>query len=152
MSNFTHLHVHTQYSILDGAANIKVMLERVKELGMESLAITDHGNMYGVLEFFNTAKKIGIKPILGCEMYVAEDRHNKSGSESRSGYHLILLAKNEKGYSNLIKLCSMGFLKENFYYKPRIDKELLKQYTEGLICCSACLGGELPQTILFRIV
>ena len=150
MSNFTHLHVHTQYSILDGAANIKVMLERVKELGMESLAITDHGNMYGVLEFFNTAKKIGIKPILGCEMYVAEDRHNKSGSESRSGYHLILLAKNEKGYSNLIKLCSMGFLKENFYYKPRIDKELLKQYTEGLICCSACLGGELPQTILHK--
>ena len=148
MSKFTHLHVHTQYSILDGAANIKVMLERVKELGMESLAITDHGNMYGVLEFFNTAKKVGIKPILGCEMYVAEDRHNKSGSESRSGYHLILLAKNEKGYSNLIKLCSMGFLKENFYYKPRIDKELLSQYTEGLICCSACLGGELPQTIL----
>ena len=148
MSNFTHLHVHTQYSILDGAANIKVMLERVKELGMDSLAITDHGNMYGVLEFFNTAKKVGIKPILGCEMYVAEDRHNKVGNESRSGYHLILLAKNEKGYSNLIKLCSMGFLKENYYYTPRIDKELLRQYTEGLICCSACLGGELPQTIL----
>ena len=148
MSNFTHLHVHTQYSILDGHAEIKTMLNRVKELGMDSIAITDHGNMYGVLEFFNTAKKVGIKPILGCEMYVAEDRHNKIGPESRSGYHLILLAKNEKGYGNLIKLCSMGFLKENYYYTPRIDKELLSKYTEGLICCSACLGGELPQTIL----
>ncbi|MBR5783598.1 MAG: DNA polymerase III subunit alpha [Bacteroidales bacterium] len=148
MANFTHLHVHTQYSILDGAANIKAVLERVKELGMDSLAITDHGNMYGVLEFFNTAKKVGIKPILGCEMYVAEDRHNKTGPESRSGYHLILLAKNEIGYNNLIKLCSLGFLKENYYYTPRIDKELLRQYSEGLICCSACLGGELPQTIM----
>ena len=148
MSNFTHLHVHTQYSILDGAADIKKLLARVKELGMESLAITDHGNMYGVLEFFNASKKAGIKPILGCEMYVAEDRHVKIGSESRSGYHLILLAKNETGYNNLIKLCSMGYLKENFYYKPRIDKELLRQHTEGLICCSACLGGELPKTIM----
>ncbi len=148
MSNFTHLHVHTQYSILDGAANIKVLLNQVKALGMTSIAITDHGNMYGVLEFFNTAKKVGIKPILGCEMYVAEDRHNKTGPESRSGYHLILLAKNEVGYKNLIKLCSLGFLKENFYYTPRIDKKLLREHTEGLICCSACLGGELSQTIM----
>ena len=144
MSNFTHLHVHTQYSILDGAAKISTLLDRVKELGMEACAITDHGNMYGVLEFHSTAKKKGIKPILGCEVYVAENRLAKT----RSGYHLILLAKNKIGYQNLAKLSSLGFKDEHFYYTPRIDKELLNQYREGLIVCSACIGGEIPKAIL----
>lgn len=150
MPKFTHLHVHTQYSILDGAANIKTLISRVKELGMDSLAITDHGSMYGVLEFFNEAKKQGIKPILGCEAYVADNRFEKRGKEDRSGYHLILLAKNRKGYENIVKLCSLGFKKEHFYYTPRIDKELLRQHSEGIIASSACLGGEIPQWILAR--
>ncbi len=150
MPAFTHLHVHTQYSILDGAANIKELIKRVKELGMDSLAITDHGAMYGVLEFFNEAQKQGIKPILGCEMYVADNRLEKKGKEDRSGYHLILLAKNKTGYENIVKLCSLGFKKEHFYYTPRIDKELLRQYNEGVIASSACLGGEISQNILAR--
>lgn len=149
MTNFTHLHVHTQYSILDGAAGIKGLLKRAKELGMEALAITDHGNMYGVLEFFEAAQKEGIKPLLGCEMYCArESRFNKKGKEDFSGDHLILIAKNAIGYHNLIKLDSMAFDKNAFYRTSRIDKELLFQNCEGLICCSACLGGEIPQLIM----
>ncbi len=148
MAQFTHLHVHTQYSILDGASNIKKLLERAKELGMESLAITDHGNMFGVKNFHEVANKVGIKPILGCECYVARtSRHNKTEREDRSGHHLILLAKNEIGYHNLIRLASYAYT-EGFYYTPRIDKELLERYHEGLICCSACLGGEIQQHIL----
>lgn len=150
MTPFTHLHVHTQYSLLDGACEIKKLLKCTKELGMDSIAITDHGNMYGVLDFYNAAKKEGIKPILGCEMYVARtDRFDKS-TNNRSGFHLILLAKNATGYGNLIKLDSMAFHPDAFYYTPRIDKELLFQHTEGLICCSACLGGEIPWLILNR--
>ena len=148
MSKFTHLHVHTQYSILDGAAEIGTLLKRAKSYNMEALAITDHGNMYGVFEFVNKAQKEGIKPIVGCEVYVAEgSRHNKQGREDRSGFHLILLAKNKLGYHNLSKLSSLGFL-EGFYYTPRIDKELLRKYSEGLIACSACLGGEISQAIM----
>lgn len=144
---FTHLHVHTQYSILDGAADIGKLIAKTKELGMKSIAITDHGNMFGVLEFYNTCIKNEIKPILGCEMYVSpQSRFIKDGVHF-SGHHLILLAKNETGYKNLIKLNSLSFAKEAKYRTPRIDEELLFQYAEGLICCSACLGGVLPKAI-----
>ncbi|MEI7595838.1 MAG: DNA polymerase III subunit alpha [Bacteroidota bacterium] len=148
MPEFTHLHVHTQYSILDGAAEIGKLLKTAKSYDMKALAITDHGNMYGVFEFVNKAQKEGIKPIVGCEVYVAEkSRFEKDGKDDRSGYHLILLAKNKLGYHNLSKLCSLGHL-EGFYYTPRIDKELLSQYCEGIIASSACLGGEIAQTIM----
>jgi len=149
MPDFTHLHVHTQYSILDGACNIKELMLQVKEYGMSSIAITDHGNMYGVLEFVNAAKSNGIKPIIGCEMYVADgSRFEKKGKEDRSGYHLILLAKNKTGYHNLARLCSLSFKRDAFYYTPRIDKELLKKYHEGIIASTACLGGEVASAIL----
>ncbi len=148
MSDFTHLHVHTQYSILDGAANIPLLIQRAKELGMNSLAITDHGNMYGVLKFFNESKKQGIKPIIGCEVYIArESRTKKEKTRGKQYYHLILLAKNKTGYHNLAKLTSLGYL-EGFYYRPRIDKEILEKYSEGIIVSTACLGGEIPQSIM----
>jgi DNA polymerase III subunit alpha len=148
MPGFVHLHQHTQYSILDGAANINKLLAKAKELKMNALAITDHGNMYGAVNFYQQAKKEGIKPIIGCEVYVAPvSRLEKKGKESRSGFHLILLAKNKVGYHNLAKLVTRGY-KEGFYYTPRVDKELLKEYREGLIACSACIGGEIPSTIL----
>ena len=146
--DFTHLHVHTQYSILDGAAQIEPLLRKAKDDGMTALAITDHGNMYGAVEFSETARKVGIKPIVGCEVYVAEgSRNDKRGREDRSGYHLVLLAKNQKGYENLSFLVSTGFL-EGFYYTPRIDKELLRMHSEGIIASSACLAGEIPQTLM----
>ncbi len=148
MPEFTHLHVHTQYSILDGAANIELLIKKAKESGMSALAITDHGNMYGVLKFYSEAKKQGIKPIIGCEVYVAkESRTVKEKTRGRHYHHLILLAKNLTGYHNLSKLISLGYL-EGFYYKPRIDKEILEQYSEGIIVSSACLGGEVPQMVL----
>jgi DNA polymerase III subunit alpha len=148
MAEFTHLHVHTQYSILDGAAKVKKLIKKAVDSGMKHLAITDHGNMYGVMNFVTEARKQGIKPIIGCEVYVARNsRFSKTGKEERSGYHLILLAKNLEGYKNLSKLVSLGFL-EGFYYTPRIDKEILKKYSEGLICSSACLGGEIPKALL----
>lgn len=146
--DFTHLHVHTQYSILDGAAQIEPLLRKAKDDGMTALAITDHGNMYGAVDFSETARKVGIKPIIGCEVYVAEgSRSDKRGREDRSGYHLVLLAKNQKGYENLSFLVSTGFL-EGFYYTPRIDKELLRKHSEGIIASSACLAGEIPQTLM----
>ena len=146
MPDFVHLHVHTQYSILDGAAAIKPLVKRAKALGMTALAITDHGNMYGVKAFHDAATEAGIKPILGCEVYVVKNRFEKDKDE-KAGDHLILLAKNLQGYHNLCKMVSYSFT-EGFYYKPRVDKQLLEQYREGLVCCSACLGGELPQAIL----
>ncbi|MEI6123482.1 MAG: DNA polymerase III subunit alpha [Bacteroidota bacterium] len=147
MSNFTHIHVHTQYSILDGASDIKKLVAKVKLNGMTAIAITDHGNMFGVKEFHNETRKHGIKPLLGCEMYVAsKSRFDKSDSEDRSGYHLILIARNETGYRNLCKLNSLAW-KEGFYYKPRIDWELLRLYHEGLIASTACLAGEIPSAI-----
>ena len=147
MSQFVHLHVHTQYSILDGASGIKSLVKRAVELGMPALAITDHGNMFGVKQFHTESVAAGIKPILGCEVYVSKgSRLDRSDKDDR-GRHLILLAKNEKGYHNLVKLVSYGWT-EGYYYRPRIDKELMRKYSEGLICCSACLGGELPQAIL----
>jgi len=148
MGVFSHLHVHTQYSILDGASNISNLMDKVKSLGMEAVAITDHGNMFGVKEFHASALKKGIKPVIGCEIYVAKRSiADVSGKEDRSGDHLILLAKNLTGYKNLIKLVSIAWIK-GFYYKPRIDKELLAQYKEGLIASSACLAGEIQDEIL----
>ncbi len=145
---FVHLHVHTEYSLLDGASKIKPLVARAKELGMPALAITDHGCMYGVVEFYKEAKKAGIKPIIGCEVYLAkESRFGKQGLERDGAFHLVLLAKNLAGYRNLVKLVSAGYL-EGFYYKPRIDKELLREHADGLICLSACLGGEIPSLLM----
>ncbi len=149
---FTHLHVHTQYSILDGAADIPGLIEKAKADGMIALAITDHGNMFGVKEFFNTAHKKGIKPILGCEVYVADkSRHDKTDKSDAGGRHLILLAKNLTGYKNLLKLVSYGWT-EGFYYKPRIDRELLRKYHEGLMASSACLNGVISYHIRHETV
>ncbi len=130
MNNFTHLHVHTQFSILDGAANIKDLVQKAKDDGMTALSITDHGNMYGVKLFHQTAIGAGIKPILGIESYVARrTRHDKKEKVDRSGYHLILLAKNKAGYYSLSKLASLAYI-DGLYYKPRIDRELLEKYNE----------------------
>lgn len=144
---FTHLHVHTEYSLLDGSAKIKELVQRVKELGMNSIAITDHGAMYGAVEFYKAALEAGIKPIIGCEVYVAEGSRFKKEGKGGGYYHLVLLAENNEGYQNLIKLVSYGFT-EGFYYKPRVDKELLRKYSKGLIASSACLAGEVPRNIL----
>lgn len=143
---FTHLHVHTEYSLLDGSSKIKEITSRAKELGMKSLAITDHGVMYGVIDFYKAAKEVGIKPILGCEVYVAPgSRFDKQPGESESRYyHLVLLAENNTGYKNLMKIVSRGFT-EGFYYKPRIDYEVLEQFHEGIIALSACLAGEVQR-------
>ncbi len=148
MKSFVHLHVHSQYSILDGACKISDLVSKAREYGMPAVALTDHGNLFGVVEFFKAAKKEGIKPIIGVEAYVAEkSMEDRTVSEKRSGYHLILLAKNLTGYQNLMKLVSYAHL-YGFYYKPRMDKNLLRQYSEGIIASSACLGGEIPQKIL----
>lgn len=145
---FTHLHVHTEYSLLDGFSRIKELIERAKELGMDSIAITDHGVMYGVIDFYKIAKENGIKPIIGCEVYVAsKGRKYKEYSKENFYYHLVLLAENETGYKNLTKLVSLGFT-EGFYYKPRVDIELLEQYHEGIIALSACLAGPISKTLL----
>ena len=146
---FTHLHVHTEYSLLDGSSKIKELLPRAKELGMDSLAITDHGVMYGVIDFYKKAKEVGIKPILGCEVYVAPgsrfDREQSRGEDRY--YHLVLLAENNQGYQNLMKIVTRGFT-EGYYYRPRVDYEVLEKYHEGLIALSACLAGEIPNKIL----
>jgi len=147
MSGFVHLHLHTQYSILDGATPIESLMDRAVSLGMPAVAITDHGNMFGVKHFYDAARAKKLKPILGCELYLApKGRKDKSDVEDRSRYHLILLAKNKTGYHNLVKLVSLAYI-EGFYYKPRIDWELLEQYHEGLIACSSCLAGELPRAV-----
>ena len=145
--DFTHLHVHTEYSLLDGSNKIKEYVARVKELGMDSAAITDHGVMYGCIDFYRAAKEAGIRPILGCEVYVAPgSRFDKEAGGSSSGryYHLVLLAENNQGYANLMKIVSKGFV-EGYYYKPRVDLELLRQYHEGIIALSACLAGEVAR-------
>ena len=144
--DFTHLHVHTEYSLLDGSNKIKEYVARVKELGMDSAAITDHGVMYGCIDFYRAAKEAGIRPILGCEVYVAPgSRFDKeAGGSSGRYYHLVLLAENNQGYANLMKIVSKGFV-EGYYYKPRVDLELLKQYHEGIIALSACLAGEVAR-------
>ena len=146
---FVHLHTHTEYSLLDGSNKIKEYVSRVKELGMNSAAITDHGNMYGVVEFYKTAKAADINPVIGCEIYVAPnsrfDRETSHGEDRY--YHLILLAENNTGYANLMKIVSIGFT-EGYYYRPRVDFETLQKYHEGLICLSACLAGEVPRYIV----
>ena len=145
---FVHLHTHTEYSLLDGAARIADLVATAKRHGQPALAVTDHGALYGAVKFYTSAKAAGIKPIIGCEMYMApRSRHYKEGRTDRDPNHLILLARNETGYRNLIQLVSRSHL-EGYYYKPRLDKELLADHAEGLICLSACIGGELPQAIL----
>ena len=147
---FVHLHVHTQYSILDGQASIGSLFERAKELGMPALAITDHGNMYGVKEFLKVAKKFPeVKPIIGCEVYVTRHYDHKLKDTSHRGYyHLILLAKNYTGYKNLMKICSTGHIEGLYYGKPRVSHEIIEQNAEGLVCCSACIAGEVPRAII----
>ncbi len=146
--DFVHLHVHSEYSLLDGACRIKRLVSRVKELGQSAVAITDHGVMYGCVDFYNECIKNGIKPIIGCEVYVASrDRFSKESREDMFPYHLLLLCRNNEGYQNLIKLVSAAHT-EGFYYKPRCDIELLRKYSDGLICLSACLAGEIPRLLL----
>lgn len=146
--DFVHLHTHSEYSLLDGACKIDKLISRAKELGMKAIALTDHGNMYGVINFYKEAKKQGIKPIIGCEVYVApRSRFDMEGRSDKDPAHLVLLAENFKGWQNLVKIVSAGFT-EGFYYKPRVDAELLKKYHEGIIALSACLAGNIPQCIL----
>ena len=148
MPDFVHLHVHSEFSLLDGANRIKDLPVRAKELGMKAMAITDHGVMFGAIDFYKACLANGIKPIIGCEVYVApRGREDKVPNIDARYNHLILLAKDNEGYKNLTKLVSIGFT-EGFYYKPRIDKEVLEKYHEGLVCCSACLAGEVSQAIL----
>ena len=148
--SFTHLHVHTEFSLLDGSSKIKEIVKQAKELNMDSLAITDHGVMYGVIDFYRAAKEIGIKPILGCEVYVAPnsrfDKEPGGAADDDRYYHLVLLAENDTGYHNLMKIVSKGFV-EGFYYKPRIDMEILREYSEGIIALSACLAGEVQRLL-----
>ena len=144
---FTHLHVHSEYSLLDGMCQIKPLVARAKQLGMDSLAITDHGVMYGVIEFYQQAREAGIRPIIGCEVYIAQNNHSNRNPGEKSNYHLVLLAKNQTGYRNLIQLVTRAHL-EGFYYKPRIDKELLREFSAGLVALSACTSGEVSQLIL----
>ncbi len=146
--NFTHLHVHTEYSLLDGCCRIKKLIDKTAELGQKAIAITDHGVMYGVIEFYKYAKEKGVKPIIGCEVYVAPRSRLDKVKGPDTGYsHLVLLCKNNEGYQNLIKLVSLGFT-EGFYSKPRVDREVLEKYSEGLICLSACLAGEIPKSLM----
>src|SRR5574344_1847062 len=146
--SFVHLHVHTQYSILDGQSSIENLFARAQELGMPGLAITDHGNMYGVKEFYKYAKKYpDIKPIIGCEIYVSTCDHRLKDKDHRAYYLLILLAKNYHGYKNLMKIVSTGHI-EGMYYRPRVSHEVIEKYHENLICSSACLAGEIPHDII----
>jgi len=147
-NRFIHLHVHTEYSLLDGASRIKKVVETAAGMGMQSLAITDHGVMYGVVDFYKACLKQNIKPILGCEVYVApRTRHDRTPKVDDNLYHLVLLAENETGYRNLLRLVSLGFT-EGFYYKPRVDKELLAAHSEGLIALSGCIAGEVATHII----
>src|SRR2546421_9557809 len=151
--SFVHLHVHTHYSLLDGANRVPDLVARTKELGMDAIAITDHGCLFGVVEFYNECKKEGIKPIIGMESYMAPgDRRERStpgGNAGEAAFHLLLLAENLEGYRNLLKLSSTAY-REGFYYKPRIDKEILRQHSKGLFATSACLGGEIPSAFMKR--
>jgi len=147
-SNFVHLHNHTEYSFLDGAIRIKNLVAKAKEFGMPALAITDHGGLFGAVEFFNTCLAEGIKPIIGFEAYVApQSRLDKNKTGDENYHHLILLARNNEGYKNLMQLSSIGYL-EGFYYKPRIDLEVLRKYSSGLIATSACVAGAIPRALL----
>src|SRR6266545_99898 len=147
MADFVHLHLHTEYSLLDGACRVEELLDQAARLKMPALAVTEHGNMFSSIVFYDQAKKRGVKPILGCEVYVAPgDRRTKSGTPGETANHLVLLAEMTQGYHNLIKLVSFGYT-EGFYYKPRIDKDLLAQHSVGLIGLSSCLKGEVATGI-----
>lgn len=147
MPRFTHLHVHSHYSLLDGLAKIDDLVTKTKALGMDSLALTDHGNLYGAVEFYKKAKKEGLKPILGIEAYLAPNGHlNKRPGIDELRYHLILLAKDKIGWKNLVKLATIAST-DGFYYKPRIDKEILLKYAEGLVCLSGCFSGEISRLL-----
>ena len=147
---FTHLHVHSHYSLLDGLPKIDELLDYVKKLGMDSVALTDHGNIYGAVEFYKKAKERGIKPIIGSEIYLALEKMNQERPNiDDKRYHLVLLVKNEEGYKNLVKLLTRAHL-EGFYYKPRVDEELLAKHSKGLIALSACLAGKIPKLILAK--
>ena len=152
MPDFCHLHCHTQFSLLDGAANIDSMILKAKADGQQAVAISDHGNMFGAFNFFSSAKKHGIKPIIGCEVYVVKDRHIRefTGGRKDKRYHQLLLAKNPTGYQNLSKICSIGFIDGLYRQFPRVDKEVIKKYSEGLIATSCCIGAEVPQTIIMH--
>ena len=148
MGEFVHLHLHTEYSLLDGATRISSIADKALALGQDAVAITDHGVMYGAVEFYQSLKAKGVKPIIGCEVYVASrSRHSKEGRADASGNHLILLCKNEIGYKNLSYMVSMSFI-DGFYSKPRVDMELLRAHSEGLVALSACIAGKIPQAIL----
>ena len=145
--SFVHLHVHSEYSLLDGFSNIPKMVKRAKELGMPALGLTDHGTMFGVIDFYNAATKEGIKPIIGVESYMAaRGMHDRDSQLDKTSSHLLLLAENETGYRNLLKIASASQL-EGFYYRPRIDHEFLAQHAEGLICTSGCMSAEIPRLI-----
>ncbi len=146
-NGFVHLHVHTEYSLLDGSTRIEELVRRTKELGMDSIAITDHGSMFGVIQFYKEAKKQGIKPILGSEVYMAINKYTEREPKDKNQYHLVLLAENNEGYQNLMKIVSEGYV-NGFYYKPRVDKDILRKYSSGIIALSACLGGEVQQYLL----
>src|SRR3989344_4630834 len=144
---FVHLHTHSHYSLLDGLSKIDGLIETAQSHGMNALALTDHGNLYGAIEFYKKCTKAGIKPIIGVEAYITADMHAKAGGADDKRYHLILLAKNNTGYKNLLKLVTAAHL-EGFYYKPRIDKEFLRAHAEGLIALSGCLSGDVPRALL----
>ena len=146
--SFVHLHLHTEYSLLDGMCRVGDILQKAKDQGMSALAITDHGAMYGAFKYYVKAKEIGVKPIIGVELYKAKkSRFDKQANVDRDRYHLVLLAKDFEGYRNLLKLVSIAHL-EGFYYKPRVDFEILKKFSKGIIAMSACLAGEIPQALL----
>ena len=146
-SKFVHLHVHTEYSLLDGASTLNNLVNKAKELKMPAIALTDHGNMYGAIDFYDKAVKAGVKPIIGCEIYVAPGSRfeKKSHGIHEAAFHLTLLAKDMEGYKNLMKLVSIGH-QEGFYYRPRVDKEILKEFSSGLVALSGCLKGEVCYT------
>ncbi len=152
MPEFCHLHVHSQYSLLDGQATIDDMVKKAKADGMKAMALTDHGNMFGAFEFYEAAKKVGIQPVLGCEFYVVEEmtRREFLGGTRDHRHHQLILAKNAEGYRNLSKLCSLGYI-DGFYQKyPRIDKKLIRKYSGGLVATTCCIGAEVPQAILHK--
>ena len=143
-NEFVHLHVHSEYSLLDGACRISELVDQVKQHGQTAVAVTDHGNLYGAVAFYDAALAAGIRPIIGCEVYVAQrTRFDKEPQLDGRSYHLILLCENNKGYENLMRLSSEGFL-SGYYYRPRVDYDLIREHSEGLICLTACLSGDLP--------
>src|SRR6185295_7313220 len=147
VSQFVHLHLHSGFSLLDGACGHDALAKKAAKSGMPAVAVTDHGNLFGAIGFYDAARKAGVKPIIGCEMYVSKtSRHDRDPAAGRP-HHLIVLCENERGYQNLVKLVSKGYL-EGFYYKPRIDKDLLREHSEGLIGLSACLNGEVSSNVL----